>query len=257
MPKMRGIKPETWTDEKIVSVSPLARLLFIGMWNYACDNGHVDDSPVQLKMRILPADNCNPAELIAELVDAGLLVRKDGYLKAENLPEHQKIDLRYLTLCSHCEHDGQARFSAEDRSTRTPGKGTDTAGTRRAPTVRPVGTRVEGEGEGEGRTDTSAKADTFVEFWSIYPRRDAKRKAEQAYRSALKRAKADVIIAGAKRYRDDPARKPQYTAMPATWLNGDRWDDGALPAEVRPLRAVHAQPGGIVPPSGGQRGREW
>ena len=33
MPKIRAIHPEFWTDEKVVEGSPLARLLFIGMWN--------------------------------------------------------------------------------------------------------------------------------------------------------------------------------------------------------------------------------
>ena len=70
MAKIRGIKPETWSDEKIVALSPLARLLFIGSWNWACDNGHIEDSPIQLKIRILPADNCDVNELMDEIIDA-------------------------------------------------------------------------------------------------------------------------------------------------------------------------------------------
>ena len=32
MAKIRALKPEFFTDEKVVEVSPLARLLYQGMW---------------------------------------------------------------------------------------------------------------------------------------------------------------------------------------------------------------------------------
>ena len=57
MPRIRTIKPEFWTDSKIVALTPHARLLFIGMWNFADDHGCVDDDPMQLKLRVLPADH--------------------------------------------------------------------------------------------------------------------------------------------------------------------------------------------------------
>ena len=150
MAKMRGIKPETWTDERFVSVSPLARLLFIAMWTEACDNGHLDDSPVQLKIRLLPMDDCNVAELVDELVTIGLVERRDGYLKVRNLTQHQRIDKRYLSLCDHCEHDEHTTFTAADRPENQPRSG----GARRAHAGRTAGARgglaAEGEGEGEG-----------------------------------------------------------------------------------------------------------
>src|SRR5699024_11168453 len=99
MPKMRGIKPEILTDEKVVSLTPLSRWLFIGMWMYACDNGHIEDSPVQLKMRILPMDECDVNALLGEQINLGLVAREDGYLRVTNLPKHQNIDKRYLLLC--------------------------------------------------------------------------------------------------------------------------------------------------------------
>lgn len=41
-----------------------ARLLFIGLWNFACDNGHLQDKPKQIKMRIFPGDDVNATELL-------------------------------------------------------------------------------------------------------------------------------------------------------------------------------------------------
>lgn len=154
MAKMRGIKPETWTDEKFVSVSPLARLLFIAMWTEACDNGHVEDSPVQLKIRLLPMDSCDVAGLIGELVTHGLLERGAGYVKVVNLPAHQRIDKRFLSLCEHCVHDENTTYTEADRPTRS-------SSTRSAPDVRTTSTPSahvdEGEGEGEGEGELKVK----------------------------------------------------------------------------------------------------
>lgn len=69
----------------------------------------------------------------------------------------------------------------------------------------------------------------FDEFWSAYPRPDAKKAAVKSFRKAAAEVGVDVLIVGAQRYRDDPNRDPQFTAHAATWLNQGRWDDGPLP----------------------------
>lgn len=71
MARIRSIHPGLWTDEAFVCASPLARLLFIGIWNECDDMGSFDWSPVKLKMRILPGDNADTTELLAELVANG------------------------------------------------------------------------------------------------------------------------------------------------------------------------------------------
>ena len=99
MAKIRGIKPEFWTDENVVELSLAARLLFIGLWNYACDNGHVQDKSKQLKMRILPTDEVNCAELLREIAGQGLIERVDGWITIPNLTAHQKPHKRWFVLC--------------------------------------------------------------------------------------------------------------------------------------------------------------
>jgi hypothetical protein len=41
MARIRTIKPEFWTDEKVVECSFEARLMFIGMFNFADDKGNL------------------------------------------------------------------------------------------------------------------------------------------------------------------------------------------------------------------------
>lgn len=73
----------------------------------------------------------------------------------------------------------------------------------------------------------------FEEFWTAYPRKLDKAKAYRAFRSALKRAKFEDILAGVIAYRNDPTRDPQFTKYPASWLNADAWENAATLPEVR------------------------
>jgi hypothetical protein len=72
--------------------------------------------------------------------------------------------------------------------------------------------------------------DLFIEFWNAYPRKLDKAAAFRAFKSALKRTKFEDILAGVIAYRNDPARNPDFTKYPATWLNSDAWENAASPS---------------------------
>lgn len=74
MARIRSVHPGLWTDERFASVSPLARLLFIGIWTECDDAGSFEWSPIKLKMRILPADSADAAELLEELASVGAIM---------------------------------------------------------------------------------------------------------------------------------------------------------------------------------------
>lgn len=78
MSRIRSVHPGQWTDEAFVSCSPLARLLAIGLRNEADDGGVFQWSPVQIKMRLLPVDNCDVPALLAELEEANIVRRYSG-----------------------------------------------------------------------------------------------------------------------------------------------------------------------------------
>lgn len=76
MPRIRTIKPEFWTDEKIIELSLPARLLFIGLWNFCDDRGVIEASPRSLKAKILPADDFTVGDvegLVRELLTLRLI----------------------------------------------------------------------------------------------------------------------------------------------------------------------------------------
>lgn len=98
MARIRSIKPDFWTDEKIVELSAFARLLFIGLWNFADDDGRIAYSPKKIKMQIFPADSLDISELFGEIRGESLIdvYGVDGveYLQIVGFAKHQKIDKR-------------------------------------------------------------------------------------------------------------------------------------------------------------------
>jgi len=68
--------------------------------------------------------------------------------------------------------------------------------------------------------------DAFSEFYAKYPRKVGKGQARKAYARALKIARHDDIMYGlAQQMPKLEATEKQFIAHPATWLNGERWDD--------------------------------
>jgi len=109
MPRIRTVKPEFWTDGVMISLPYEARLFYIGMWNFACDRGHMADDPLGLKLKVMPADPVDGAVLVQQLVDAGRverLILPDGrsYLVIPRFGDHQRIDTRWNSRCPVCTH---------------------------------------------------------------------------------------------------------------------------------------------------------
>jgi hypothetical protein len=96
MARIRTIKPDFWTDERVGESSPTARLLLIGALNFADDYGSLDRSAKQIKAQVFPYDNIDCESLIRELISNGLLVEyKVGdrfYLHIKGFGKHQKVE---------------------------------------------------------------------------------------------------------------------------------------------------------------------
>lgn len=104
------IAPEFWTDATMVALPMEARLLFIGLWNFADDHGYLADEPEQLALQVLPADPVDVEALVDLLVAAERLTRyvaEDGerYLHIRHFAEHQRVD-----------HPSQSKYAHRERS---------------------------------------------------------------------------------------------------------------------------------------------
>lgn len=73
MARIRSIHPGLFTDEAFMTASAHARLLIIGVWTEAWDDGVFEWKPLTLKARLFPVDAVNVADLLAELVMLGFV----------------------------------------------------------------------------------------------------------------------------------------------------------------------------------------
>jgi hypothetical protein len=223
MSRIRTIKPEFWTDGNIVKLSPLARLFFIGMWNFTlCDHGHVADDVFRLKLQILPADDVNPEDLLSEIMAAGRVQRISGgsgsrsFLHIKRFEDHQKIDPRWKTRCPACAQldsltpaETQVSLSEPQRDSPELTLGRDGMGR-----------------EIKTSSKTAASTAEFDAFWRGYPRKVGKEAARKAFAKALKSADAEAVMSGVAALRAEVAGKdPKFTPHPATWLSAGRWED--------------------------------
>ena len=95
MARIRTIKPEFFTSEDIVSLTPLARLLYIALWCEADREGRMAWKPKTFKMRYFPGDSCNMEKLCDELLAADLIVcYGEKYAFIPGFHAHQHINPR-------------------------------------------------------------------------------------------------------------------------------------------------------------------
>jgi hypothetical protein len=93
MARARLLKPTFFTDEAVASCSPLARILFSGLWCLADKRGRLKDQPPVIGGAVLPFDSADIGALISELCGAGLVIRYQAkgskYLQVKNFEKHQ------------------------------------------------------------------------------------------------------------------------------------------------------------------------
>lgn len=80
MARIRSIHPGLFTDESYMALSLAGKAVWPGVWTEADDHGVIEWKPLTLKARLAPADPVDMAELLAEFVAKGLLLRftEDG-----------------------------------------------------------------------------------------------------------------------------------------------------------------------------------
>lgn len=191
MPRIRSIKPEFWTDGVMISLPFEVRLFYIGMWNFACDRGHLSDDPMGLKLKILPADTISGSDVIDMLVGAGRVERVtvDGrrYLNIPRFSDHQRIDSRWNSRCPVCARLDSSEPAQTHASIESPGQ-KDIPETHAS--LRELIPGGEGEGRG-GERRGGESADAPSPFCSKHPKgTEARCRACGTARMAFEAAKA-------------------------------------------------------------------
>jgi len=220
MARIRTIKPEFFTSEDIVSLSPLARLFYVSLWCEADREGRLEWKPKTLKMRYLPSDNCDVDALGTELVDGGLihLYEVDGrtYAAIPGFTRHQVINNR--------ESESNIPSPVDNKK----------------PRVKVASERVQGEGkegrEGKGKErkeqptrDVSSRFDDFWNSWPANERKQDRAKCCEKWAKDKLDAIADTILADITTKRQTQKWQQGYIEAPLVYLNNKRWEDGVTP----------------------------
>ena len=227
MPRIRTVKPEFFTSPDTEAASMEARLLFIAMWCWADDYGIGELNLLGLRAFAFPEDDpylSNDIQSLCKEVQSAYNVKfykvgRRSYFQILTWDEHQKTQRRAKDKNPHYDDENaqvDTRFhDMQGSSLRTLGDSSKERERER-----------EREREKEGTaTRSESVPDSFDDFWEVYPLKRDKRSARKAYAKAVKEVGPEVLIEGARRYRDDPGRKPDFTKHPTTWLNKGSWEN--------------------------------
>jgi hypothetical protein len=203
MARIRTIKPDFWTDEKLTDCSLSARLLFIGTWNFADDAGNLDRSHKQIKARVFPLDNVDCEPLLLELITQGLLieyaVEGKQYLHIKGFEKHQLINRPSKPTCPSYEDSVSAHAGRKGRK----GK--------------------------EGNSGTKEKpeySEDFLKFWDAYPNKSSKAKANESWLK-IKPSIEQVLSTLSWQVKTSKwlEKNGEFIPMASTYINQQRWLD--------------------------------
>ena len=171
MARIRSIKPEFWTDEKIASLPKSTALFFIALWNFADDQGIVTDSSRTLSLQVPIYRSQDIDKMLNALWKAALIKRSpsDG-LVFINGWAHQKIDrprdgkykgkeINWLTWCDSAnDRESSSNIRRKDRI------GKDTIGSDRI-------VSKGGQKAGKEKPDTDLNRDIWEAYRKAYSNR--------------------------------------------------------------------------------------
>ena len=93
MSRSRNIKPGFFANDRLAECSPLARLLFAGLWTIADREGRLEDRPKRIKAEVLPYDDCDIDILLGELANGGFIAKytvgNSKYIQVVAFTKHQ------------------------------------------------------------------------------------------------------------------------------------------------------------------------
>jgi len=217
MSRCRSIKPGFWLNEELASCSMAARLLFPGLWCLADKDGRLEYRPAKIKAQLFPYDKVCIESLAVELHgkkfifvyenEGNLYIQINNFIKHQN-PHPKEKSNGYPEPVNICEYDGNLKkfnFTARNLILPFPSFPSSSLIPSSVPNV------------------------PFERFYEKYPKKKAKEDARKKW-NTLKIdeelfAKMIAALELQKECDDWKKNNGQYIPLPATWLNGRRWQD--------------------------------
>lgn len=214
MPRIRTIKPEFWSDEKIGPLDPLTRLVFLGLISLADDRGRIFDSLKTIDAFIFPYTDHSSAESLDLLTNLSRIFR---YSAANGM----KV-IQLLGWAKHQVVDHPQKYSLPD-----PSPEILAIVSRESPEILAI---VSGESRSSIMVHDPLVKVLFEEkFWPAYPKKTGKAKCLAWW---MRKKPDSTLLASmlcALEWQKNSVRwtksAGEFVPDPLTWLNGGRWED--------------------------------
>lgn len=217
-----------WASGQVAKLSPMARLLFIGLITLGDDDGRLKGSPALIRSQIFPYDDdikvADVAKMLVEIEAQKLVI---GYeVEGEQCYFHPKWE-EYQHIREDRRRESNIPAPTLDFlpvSTNGQPKG------NRLATKRPLNISKDNINKVNIIKDMA-----FQTFWEKYPRKVSKKSAWKAWQKINftdevggKIMKGLEAACESEQWVKDDGR---YIPHPATWLNGERWEDEVVPSK--------------------------
>lgn len=222
MARKRMIDPNIWQSEDFSKLSNLSKIIFIGLFSLADDEGYGKANPTLIKNSIFPFDEKlrttdikQSLQEIATNMSIVFYTAEDGkdYYLLSNWSKWQSIqkptESKIPELNDECTVILQDNYSS--------------------PTV---GLQPNRKEENKNRIEKEYMVKNFEEFYAVYPRKVKKDAAFKSWEKINPNDKLkEVILSNLKKqiafYGWDKLKSKdmQYVPHPSTWLNNKRWED--------------------------------
>lgn len=224
MARIRSIKPEFFTNDRLSELPECVHLAAAGLLTYADDYGYFNANPGLIKAAIFPLRESfvSIPEILRRLQTIDYLRLSKGvdgrdYGWIVEFDTHQRV--------SHPTESKIKKLASFPEPLRNPPE----------PFVPEGKGKEQGTGNRERKTDLSGKPDlAFAKFWEAYPRHEARRRAQAAW--AKEKPEIDAVLAAISRQRahgcleQREADGRSLIPLPASWINGRRWEDELAPS---------------------------
>ena len=217
MPRYRRIKPEYWSDDKVIELTHSARLFFIGLWNFADDTGVHKNNPRQLKAEIFPADDISiddVQDILRMLNECSLIAYNDDQtlIRIKGFLSHQKIDRPQPSKYTFVEGQG-GQFVEHSTNNRRP-----IVNTSKLSKVKISKDKLKESGQIQEQFDL---------LWIRYPKKVKKARCLRVFKG-LSKTKREACIKGVKRYIEYwelNGTSLSHVPMLSSFINDARWED--------------------------------
>jgi len=229
MARIRTIKPDFWKDYDLATQhSRDARLLYIGMWNFADDHGVLEGPPERIKAEIFPYESVNVRKLLSELIQSKRVLEYQSenstYFWLTKLNKHQKLDRPRESNLPMPSDEIIRNHMISDEISCTRARAVVEGKVREG-----ISKGSEEGGNSSAQEQSEEPLMSFDEFWDLYPRKKSKGQAEKAWKglnpnTAIQERISQALF-DASRSQSWLKEGGKFIPYPATWLHAKGWED--------------------------------